>query len=615
MTDPEHACQRLLDRLGVRLILWAGICYLVLQAIAVNPNRVGNSHDGHYFNFKEEAARRTIMEYGQLPVWNPWYCGGIPGIANLQGTSLAPDFLLRLAFGTTPGRRLAAFLFLLLGLEGMFRLCRYKGCSALGSLIAAIGFTCSGRFEDAITHGQMNMWGFDLLPWAVLGFERGLKQVGYRVLGGAAMAWMLLCGGTYTVPYTGLVLGILLLRAIWCQYREKQPAPWRAPLLSFATIATVAVGLTAVRLVPMLEIIINVPRIWESTEFNAFDRLYLAMVTPRGTGGHHIAGDAYVGPWILFLAIASPLLIWRGRQLARTGTWMLALGALFFWFALGEHHAFSVYGLLLHLPLYSQLHDPYRFTIVVAFFASVAAGCTVSLIEAGLGGWLLRIYSRIRKLPWGENRKPAALLRAFGFIAMVPVVVFVGLDLIGENRIHASIFSDQHPRPLSAEFKQSRGNRWDAHVWIWANMGSLQCFEETPFPQSPDLRADLVAEEYALDPTTATVKRLTWTPNELDLRVVARSAATVVVNQNYNRGWNSNLGEVRSLNGLLAVDVPKGEHTLKLRYQNTLLFAGFGLSMASLATLVFCGWMARRRRKNGRGNNTPVPNRHDGGRL
>lgn len=599
MSDPKPTIlDRVLDRPGLRLILWVAICHAFLQSATMQPNRVGTYHDAHYFCLHEEAARITILEHGQVPVWNPWFCGGIPGIANPQDTSLAPDFLLRLAFGTAPGRHLVLFLFLLLGLEGSYRFARAKGLTALGAALAAAAFACSGRITNGINVGQLNMLGFELLPWAMLGFELGLKRWGYRILGGFAMAWMLLYGGTYTVPYTGLVLGLLMLGAIWRLWRAGVKQAWRAPLVSITTIAAVGIGLSAIRLIPMLEVIFQNPRIWERQEANSLVWLFSALASPRGTPGMHIAGDAYVGPWILALAIVCPLLIWRSRPLARTGLGLLSMGGLFFWMALGDQGPLSIYSWMNHLPIFGQLRDPYRYTILVGLFACLAAGCTLSLIERAAGGWGAWVLTRLRIIKAHSREKSGAHLRSYGLLLALPIAVLVSADVVYENRVSASVFSDPPIRTRAGEFRQSVGNRWDAHLWPAIKRGSLQCFEETPFAQSAALRGNLAQEEFAQDPDSGTVERKHWSPQRIELKVTAKQAMTVVVNQNHHRAWTSTIGSVRSVDGLLGLDLPAGDHRVVLSYEDPLLNIGLYISLSTLVGLLgWVGWTARRKRR------------------
>jgi hypothetical protein len=163
-------------------------------------------------------------------------------------------------------------------------------------------------------------------------------------------------------------------------------------------------------------------------------------------------------------------------------------------------------------------------------------------------------------------------------------------DFITSQRAPSlGLYVEEAPRPHEQEFKQARGNRRDAHIFPHLNMGSLNCVDGIPIPESARLRADLPQEEYPADPAVAEVKRLSWSPNTLVLDVNAKANTTVLVNQNWARKWRSNVGKVRSEEGLLAVDVPAGHHTLKLDYRDNVLYVSALVSLATLLVLVWFG--------------------------
>ncbi len=142
------------------------------------------------------------------------------------------------------------------------------------------------------------------------------------------------------------------------------------------------------------------------------------------------------------------------------------------------------------------------------------------------------------------------------------------------------------PRALEQLLRQHRGNRRDAQVFPSANMGSLYCVAGNPLPESPRLRGDLPQEEYPSDPAKASVKRLSWSPNEIELEVDAKEATTIFVNQNWAPEWRASIGTVKSVEKLLAVDVPAGKHTLVIAYRDRMLMACLLVSLLSLLGLL-----------------------------
>ncbi len=126
------------------------------------------------------------------------------------------------------------------------------------------------------------------------------------------------------------------------------------------------------------------------------------------------------------------------------------------------------------------------------------------------------------------------------------------------------------------------------------NRGVLSCWDAYPVPQSPLLRGDL-AEEQQLDPPGAgTLSPARWSPNRLDFDVSLTRPARLVVNQNWHAGWRTNVGELVSDKGLLAVELPEGQHHVELRFQPRSALGGAAVAAAALLAL---GELARRARK------------------
>ena len=85
--------------------------------------------------------------------------------------------------------------------------------------------------------------------------------------------------------------------------------------------------------------------------------------------------------------------------------------------------------------------------------------------------------------------------------------------------------------------------------------------------------------------------------NDVALSVRLPAPARVVVNQNHLPGFRATAGTVADHDGLLAVDLPAGEHSLELRYRPTRLIAGLAASgLAMLAWIVAVAVLVRRSR-------------------
>jgi hypothetical protein len=262
--DPLALTKRWTDRIAsltiLRLIVWIAIAAWVYQGILSDPFKLADWMDDHQFYAWEESDRMTLLRWGQLPAWNPYWCGGTAGIAAPEDSFLSPDFLLRIFYGVAHGRRLAIMLFMVLGFEGTYRLCRRFDCTAFGAAFAAVIFGTCDRYVSFLHDGWINFMGFELLPWVVLCFVNGFASWRWRLLGGFFFAWIVLNAGTYPAPYTIVVLGYLTLFLSIRSLIHGERRAWLAPWKSGDTIGLVSLGLSAGKLSPTYAFLSQFPR-------------------------------------------------------------------------------------------------------------------------------------------------------------------------------------------------------------------------------------------------------------------------------------------------------------------------------------------------------------------
>ena len=585
---------RLLAHPAPRLALWLLLAGFFFSAGLATPHFIGYGHDWFYFDHHLQAAYRSIAEYGQLPLWNPWHCGGLPGVGNLQTASIAPSTLLSLVFGLHEGARIFYLLLFVAGLEGTYQYTRHRGAGGLGALTAALVFAFSGRFVHFLHSGQPTFLAFLLFPWALLAFERGLRSWRWAVGGGFILAFMFLEAGAIPFPMTAIALGLAALFQTGAILVSRGAAPadpgpplaWPRPTLVLLAMVGLAVALAAFAFLPRAETLVTVPRVlgqFDEREAYTLGHV-LNMLFERGAPIDAIGpGAAYVGHF-------AGLLFLLALALRARGAWLfLGLSLVLVDLSAGWQGYLGVHHLLHSLPIVENIRAPYRYTVFVAFFVAVGAGLGVAAAEERLAAWASRARAAGRTAwRWAPTAATAVVLVALAGAAIGAVGTYTRPRLEG-------LFGVDVPPHGDEPFRQAIGNRWHAHVWPAVNLGSLTCFEEQPFPTSSRLRADLAAEEYLDDPGAGAVTRVAWSPREIVLRVALTRPATVLVNQNDHRGWGASVGRKVEAGGLLAVALDAGEHELVLRFSDPLFTAGAGVSALTLAGLGWIGWRRRRR--------------------
>jgi hypothetical protein len=586
---------------GVRLIIWLLAAKAFLPGVLLDPvDKIGYYHDEHSDIYGEESARRSYVEYHQLPQWDPSWCGGVVALSSAGSMVVAPDFLLRIIYGTLAGRRLALFLFVILGMEGTFRYARANGASAIGAATGAVAFSTSGGFPAMLGLGWGFMFHYNLVPWAALGFELGLRRKWWIVVGGVAVSWLLLSGGTYALPYTVLVLAFLTVfetgRALFPR-QDETPVKWWRPAATFVGVGVVGALLSSIRLVPLLGLLSTHTRLVAQKDQTSPLSALAMLALPRehanlGTG----AGEYFIGTTVFLLAVLA--LVMADRRAAKF--WAIAL--FFGVFACGEFIDAAPYLWMRKLPLYSQLRFPIRMLTIVGFFIALASTFAITRLEDVLPRVVERAWERARA--WRTDLPEIPPLgRAVIAVAVTALAAWLGLaaarDVIDHTTIaKGSIYNMDGPQIYKADtFRQARGNRWDAQVWAFVNRGSLHCFDEIELFESPYLRGDLPAEEYpAPESPELKVERISWSPHEIVVHVQSDAPGRFLVNMNHANAWRSDVGTLGSDGGLISVRVPAGDHRVTLSYVDWRVRIGAFLSLAVIGAFAWLGAKRLRRR-------------------
>jgi hypothetical protein len=553
-------------RLGIFLGVAVAACLPMLdQAGAMN-----SFHDAQFLSGYERDAVLSVSRFHQLPLWDPFTCGGIYGLGAPQTRYASPFFLLSLLFGTDRAASLLAVLLPVLGMEGMYQYARHRGALSVPSLLVAPFFPLCGWFALAWRFGWVQFLSFCLVPWILVGL-RGVLRGSRRgaLLCSAAIAITMGFGGTYTLPMAVLLCACELLSAALPRLsnlrgrgaRVYAALTWRrVQTIAFGMAFTIplVLGIAAYRLWPMLNGLSATLRIMGGEPRNTLQGLwdFLFVGATQSSQG---LGHFYLAPGVAALALlAAP---WRGNA----GAWLGA--ALSYALSLGHVSEYAPFVLLRKLPLYDTLRYPERylllFVLAVSLLAASGASTLIAITRCRLG-----------------RKGPSIVLGLLGALVLHGLVLEADNMRALASRVHLVPTPDFQDAP----FRQSRGNRWLVSHFVAEGMGSLGCGEAYPVPMSTRLRGDLPAEEYlaSLHEGAAAVgsaKRVSWSPNHMVVAVDTPTPVRLAINQNHHPGWRSNVGRVEPWDGLLSVVLPAGRHQVALDFWPR---SGIGGLLASL---------------------------------
>ena len=489
------------------------------------------------------AAVLRNAAFGDLPFWNPWYCGGNVLWANPQVSLVSPVYLLALVMPLTLAMKFNVVAHYLIGCLGMHlvvrRIVGVKGTAVTVFLVSL--FVFSGAIALHLGAGHTNFLPVLLLPLVVFCFFRASAgQTRGVILGGAVIGFSILNGGMHVVPLTLVLLGALGLGALVFGRRVR-------PLILAGVMFLLGCAYAAPRIAPTMAFIrgadFHDARPVKEPDFMSAEMIWTAFFAGsqhalRGkvTPGVQLYGWQEYGNYLGWFGAAAAagsagwiLIFRRAREHWRESASAFALVVVLLLTA-GEFAAYAPAKLLRHVPLLSSFRIPSRHTMLVPLLGAVCAAFAARIF----GG--TQLASRWR---W-----PIAIACLVGACQLV----LVNRQLFGEVFILSAdtqwkLFERAMPTVVPEEIVTPGGPRVHRSFMLdsmLAGVSPLHCYEP--------LRVDSTAQPGPVaiqDAGDARFFRQTFSPNRVQARVtVGREPARVVLNQNFAAGWTTNAGPV-----------------------------------------------------------------------
>src|SRR5579875_812939 len=546
-----------LGEAALAVIAMAAFAIAFSFPVLTHLGRIGVVWDWPEFLIRNWVAFHSLHDLHQIPLWNPYECGGMPLLAHPSSQIVTPLFALPMIFGPFVGLNLQIPIHLAIAWSGGYVLGRVLGMGLMGRLTCASIFPASSWFYLHIGVGHLNFLPTVYLPWVAALVLAGAQSFSLLpwITAGLLLAIMFGEGGVYQVTQAVM---LALLIVCWMAIAGRS---WR-PLLGIAVMFVFAAGFGAIKLLPSWRMMRLHPRPVQDIESSSITILLQGLFTRHQfydrqrieAWGFWELG-AYLGP-----AGAALALLGLAGAPRRWFAWFLA-ALVFFVLALGGVRPWFPWPLLHHLPIFSWERMPERFLILFILAASVMAG---------LGSdFLARLYK-----PWGAA---AALLLLLAAVADAWMVSRPNMD--------APVAGQVATVATSPQFVQDYEDPWSMMNLALASRGALHCNEELDFHEAANTRVIAANQpgyrgEYYLS-GPGSLDQVRWTPDELRHDVATRAANVLVINQNYDANWRlvRGRGEVISYGGLLAVRVPSGTQRVWLDYKSNWFRLGAAISL------------------------------------
>jgi hypothetical protein len=586
-----------------RLGAWVGVVPVVLLALWIFAPFFTDVRAMGFQDWDSQAAYRYVtvlaLRHGQLPWWNPWYCGGFPAWGYVEGATnvVSPWMPLYFLFSFPLALRLEAVAATLAGVVGAYLLAgRFTRSPAWRAFVATI-WILSSRWALQVASGHLWHLAYAWTPFAIYFLDRAIDEDRRDLAGaaGAMLALIIYVGGIYPYPHTLMVLWLYALgRAVAARSRR--------PLALFLFSMFTGIGLGAPKLLPALATMSRFPRLIESNEPVSLHSIWI-MLTAHQQGFDfypHLPlrvfwvwweWGAYVGVTGALLLVAALAVGWTPRlvslKVAAVCCVILSLGQ-------------SIWQLVHLLPLFSSQHLPARLLFLAILLLALV------LAAAADEPWAR--FARRRR--WAEA-------------AALAVVTLFGADLatVARQATVAPFRLAVPPVTSSAEFRQEQAQHYvygkpdvgpalrDRYEWpakiiypsMLANTGMVTCYgvplEATHSPvvgsEQPGYRGLVFLAGGA---GRAEITR--WTPNAVTVRVTGAAAGDrLVYDMNADPGWRAAGAPAESWQGLVSATLTGGDQQVELSYWPPRLTAGLCLCTVTLVVLALTLRRERRRRR------------------
>lgn len=574
-----------------------------------------------------EVARKSIVDFGQLPLWNSYMCGGMPDLGNPHSHAFSPFFLLHLTFGSIMGMKLSCLLHHWLALWGLWALGRRLGFMPVASFAAALFFGFCNYWTLRAAEGHMTPFTLGYLPWALYFYFGAPRDWRNAVASGFCVALMILEAGISSVPHTAILF--LLLTLLGIPLRTGGPK-----LRHLMLVGLTALLISAVKVLPLVESMTQFgPQRGPKQESLGLKLLWASLMNDSQTYndiGVHLSRKwhwheygAYMGPVFLSLALGAMIrFIWRAR--------LLVAAALFFLvYSMGSWSDYSPYNLIHRLPVFSSMHVPSRSLIIFVLLAALLAGFLVSALEKRIS--LLRSRWRLFAMIGGGG------IMLFGFADQYVVALRALRDMPAIDGALAEQSYVKNRRKLISQGSRAdftlvektgnyrtpdrKNSIWRPHYLLIRNdIGVEECYAKLRVSRSarPEFTGHASSWRRSrnyqgmafVEGGKGEVEVAQWTPNRITLSANLLNPAKVVLNVNFASGWQTNLSlPTHDHHGRVGVLLPAGKHHFDFYFWPRsvtlgLIFTILGL-LGALAVYLLPRWRRRRRRHGAASSGKP----------
>ena len=220
--------------------------------VLVGPQNRGANDLTNYYIPSRDYAAQTIHEFGELPLWNPYVCLGLPYTGNPQSAVYYPPNWLCHVW---PAELILSWLLVahhLFAGAGVYFLARRYGLGWGGSVVGGIVFLAAPFLIAQSGEGHYaQVAAVAWAPWAFLAYE-SVREGSRRaaVMLALCLGMSFFCGHVQETYYLVLLLTGLATLDVVTMYRQGRRTESGGLLMNWVRIGCYTAGIVAVDLVP-----------------------------------------------------------------------------------------------------------------------------------------------------------------------------------------------------------------------------------------------------------------------------------------------------------------------------------------------------------------------------
>lgn len=214
-----------------------------------------NIHHINDVTFISQNLKESLLEYGELHLWTPYYYSGRPLYAQPEYYFLDFNFLYILIFRNIfIAMNLATLTYFFLSGIGMYFLFLTFKDNRKGAFIAAVLYMFNGYMHSFVINGNLNVLaGYSLIPFAFMFFVKALQSKNFTrnsIISGVFIALQIFAGGTLLIPYEMVLFAIYSMFYLLGKNLSGK-------LLKIASVGILVIlvsfGVSAIKLLPGIE--------------------------------------------------------------------------------------------------------------------------------------------------------------------------------------------------------------------------------------------------------------------------------------------------------------------------------------------------------------------------